>query len=59
MNEYARLLEFLNEGIPELVRIYTLRIRLDCSCRLFEVGGLHKREFIAELAQIRQSLARG
>ena len=56
MNEYAELREFLNVGIPELVKIYTLRTRLDCASKLFEVGGMNKREFAAELGQIRKAL---
>ena len=59
MNESAELREFLNVGVPELVKIYTLRTRLDCASKLFEVGGMNKREFTAELERIRKTLAKG
>ena len=56
MNEYAELREFINVGIPELVKIYTLRTRLDCASKLFEVGGMNKLDFAAELRQSRKAL---
>lgn len=55
----VELRKFVDEGIPELVKIYTLRTRLECACELFEVGGLNKHEFKAELKDIRMHLSMG
>lgn len=44
------------ECLPDLLRVYLIKTRLECASHLYEVGGLTRRLFAEELENMRDQL---
>ena len=50
--------EAVGECLPDLLRVYLIKTEIDCLSRLYDVGGMKRRQFEDALEKIRLELER-